>query len=430
MAIAETPASTLESAFEDNLREFVAKYTALWWDTPAECPSFGETFTPQRQQANERHADLLIDDLERALQSYPGTEPERESWREHNKNRIRLFSQECLGYSDSHIAILFSRPYFDVTAAFIRQAKSFDETVEVEDLFQALRNVWIMNSIQMFLGMDIAFSDPIFAYSMLYPVTDNYLDDPGVSRESKSEMNIRLERRLAGTDLSPCGTHEQDTFRLIAQIEGTYPRYEFPEVYFSLLAIHRAQIQSLRQQGRRQPPYETDILGISVEKGGTSVLAHGYLVNGNLRKDEADFMFGYGVFLQFLDDLQDARSDSSENHMTIFSQSAGTWPLDRLTNRLRRYMARVLESTAYFSDPRTGILTELIEKNCVFLILQAVAQNHEFFSADYVRKLEACSPFRFSYLRKRRGTVGKKYTKIKKTLQREKNLHSVFDVLG
>ena len=64
-----------------------------------------------------------------------------------------------------------------------------------------------------------------------------------------------------------------EIFRLIEQIEGQFLRGSFPEVHLSLLAIHRGQVKSLSQQGRPQSPYESDLLGISVEKGGSGSTA-------------------------------------------------------------------------------------------------------------------------------------------------------------
>ena len=67
---------------------------------------------------------------------------------------------------------------------------------------------------------------------------------------------------------------------------------------------------------------------ISVEKGGTSVLADAYLVCGNLDTELSDLMFGFGFVLQLIDDLQDAKEDCNNNHMTVFSQELNKERLD------------------------------------------------------------------------------------------------------
>jgi hypothetical protein len=66
-----------------------------------------------------------------------------------------------------------------------------------------------------------------------------------------------------------------------------------------------------------QDSYEKDILAMSIEKGGSSVLADAYLINGTLTEKEATFFFGYGVLLQICDDLQDGKKDLQEQHMGL-----------------------------------------------------------------------------------------------------------------
>ena len=54
---------------------------------------------------------------------------------------------------------------------FARMARRFDPTISSLDIYQASRNVWMANVIQLLLGIPIAVTPAIFAYSMLYPYT-------------------------------------------------------------------------------------------------------------------------------------------------------------------------------------------------------------------------------------------------------------------
>ena len=63
-----------------------------------------------------------------------------------------------------------------VTRRFIQDAKIFDHSLSQDDIHQALRNLWVFNSIQMIAGKDIDLTPSSFAYSLLYPYTDNGLD--------------------------------------------------------------------------------------------------------------------------------------------------------------------------------------------------------------------------------------------------------------
>jgi hypothetical protein len=169
-----------------------------------------------------------------------------------------------------------------------------------------------------------------------------------------------------------------------------------------LLAIHRAQVKSVRLVSRNASPYEVDVLGIGLEKGGTSVLADGYLVAGDLTLAQAEFMFGFGAFLQFGDDLEDVQQDSHDGVLTIFSQTARRWPLDALTNRTLHFGARVLEGLDSFDAPGSEPLKELIRKSAAQALINSAASAGQFYTRSYLRELEAHSPFRFSRLNKQR----------------------------
>jgi hypothetical protein len=83
---------------------------------------------------------------------------------------------------------------------------------------------------------------------MLYPYTDNSLDDPGLSMADKACLGNWLEQRLHGIHSAPPGSRAEPIDRLIGMIEASYPRRDYPEVYQGLLGIHAAQIESLLQQ--------------------------------------------------------------------------------------------------------------------------------------------------------------------------------------
>jgi len=423
LARPESPSlPAVEAQFWHNVEELKARYCALWWDIGTETPVLGEAVGSRRQADTARETRRMIDHLAAQVEAYPDTEPERLAWRDATREAVRRFGEERFGWPRGYRDLLFADEFFAATQEFARQARAFDPAIALEDIGQALRNVWIMNSIQMLLELPVGFSPAIFAYSMLYPYTDNYLDDPGVCGTAKEAFCRDLGRRLAGEAVAARDTRQREIFRLVEQIEDQFPRDSFPEVFLSLLAIHQGQVRSLSQQGRAQSPYESDLLGISVEKGGSSVLADGYLVAGHLTREEEDFCFGYGVFLQFLDDLQDAATDRQSNHMTLFSLSAGRWPLDRLASRLFGYIRRVLGSSARFAGSELVAVRDLIERNCTFLLVSAVADNQELFSRSYVRALEAQWPLDFAAMRKLKRHGRKRYEQTLRVLRRRGDL--------
>jgi hypothetical protein len=422
--------SESESGFEEDLQGFIEKYIALWRGSAAETPILAATYTAAEQQSSELQTGRLTDSMEKELRNYPGRKKQQSSWRERMFAMLREFGKSSLRYPDRHLDIIFSPEYFEATKTFISKARAFDPKMETEALAQALRNVWVMNCLQMFLGRQPSLSPSIFAYSMLYPYTDNYLDRPELSIKSKEVACRRLGLRLSGEPLTSRDDHEAAIFRLVEMIEGEFPRDIFTEVYSSLLAIHAGQIQSLSQQHPSEIPDDQRLLRISVAKGGSSVLADGWLVAGTLAREEADFFFGYGVMLQLLDDLQDLPEDRAAGHWTLFTRTRGTEHLESLTNRLWAFMHGILNSMDCFTAPRCLEIKELIRRSSTILMLRAIAECDNLFSREYLHHMERISPLRFAYLKGQRKEISDRFRKIWPGVARRRRLQSVFDLLG
>lgn len=144
------------------------------------------------------------------------------------------------------------------------------------------------------------------------------------------------------------------------------------------------------------------------------MLADGFLIQGQIDECQKDFCFGFGIFLQLTDDIQDAAEDRSNDHMTLFSQSAGLIDLDTLANRLFHYTTDIVESKLDASRPNEMKLKEIILSNTFLLILEAIGKNREYYSRGYIKSSERFFPVGFSYLEKFRNK-----TKIKLLEHRE-----------
>ena len=195
-------------------------YLASWRRTPDAPPTLGGTYTPHQQQANGEYCDEFLAEVENALGRYPTHLREQDNWRRRISILFRKFCKRCLGYSDELLQLLFTEQNLAATREFVRRARAFDENVEIDDLHQALRNVWVMNSIQFLLGREVRCSSSVFAYSMLYPYTDNYLDDSALTAQDKHAFNYWLEHRLKGTLSTPRNPRESSLCRLVSCIEG------------------------------------------------------------------------------------------------------------------------------------------------------------------------------------------------------------------
>jgi hypothetical protein len=237
----------------------------------------------------------------------------------------------------------------------------------------------------------------VTAYSLLYPYTDNYLDDPTVGRALKRAFNRRLRLWLSGESAPPATEREGKVYELVRLIERNVPRATAPDLYASLRAIHDAQCRSLRLRRERRPA-EGEVLAVTFEKGGTSVLADAYLAVGKLDPAQVEFAFGWGVFLQLADDLQDLAEDGSAGIATPFSQAAGRVALDGLTSRLLGFGDAVLVRLDGFREEQLGPLKHLIRDSASSMVVGAAGAARGFYTPAYFADLERRSRFRFSYL--------------------------------
>lgn len=395
----------------DRIKEFKTGFKNMWWDSSTDFPDFGAMYDASQQARREVEMESFIDGTVSEVKRFPsGTRGECPEWGGRLRANIHSAGVNALDFSQEDMDLLLGKGFIDSTYEFMDNARRFEASIKMDDIMQALRNVWIMNCIQLMLGREAGYNRPLFAYSMLYPYTDNYLDAPRISAEKKSRTGNQLRLRLEGKPVEASDAYEEKLFRLVGMIEDSYSREKYPEVFGSLLWIHDAQQNSLLQQKKVLSPYESDILDLSFHKGGTSVLADAFLVNGRLTAEEARFMFGFGTVLQLGDDLQDAVTDRRNGHMTLFSQTAGRWPMDSIANKLFNYTLDVLDSGAGRTE---GELAVIVRKSCILLLLGAIANNSGLFSKDYLKRIEVCSPLGFKYARSMFARVAKEYRSLK-----------------
>jgi hypothetical protein len=394
------------------VRELQQHFIDVWQAGNTDFPDLGPLYTAQAQTQNEKSLLQFLDQVEQLLSKPPRNREEAKSAKLRLGIASRYLAEEILELSDSQLDTLPSDVFSDVAEEFVRKARAFDAKLSMEDIYQAERNAWTAHGLQWLLDLPVQLSPSIFAYSMLYPYTDNYLDDPEIAYAMKRAFNERLGRRLLGEMLSPMSVQEQAIFNLVGMIEKQYPRIGHPDVFESLLAIHDAQSQSLNLLRRAAAPGEVDVIGLCFYKGGTSVLADGYLAGGSLTGAQRQYAYGHGIFAQLLDDLEDVEQDGKAGRLTIYSQLAGHWPLDGLASRTFKFGQHILMGLDCFEvdEPVRG----LIRRGADLLLIDAIGRTDNYYSPSYLRQLEAHFPFRFSFLREKRkeflrrhGSLGK-----------------------
>lgn len=384
-----------------------------WWKSDRNFKLDMKKYTNIEKKNKEKNLDNYIDLIIKKINEFPKEDNKKGKWQNEFDEIIDNFIESeketfKLGIINKNI----KNDFFNSTKRFIKEAKQFDENLSYTDIGQAMRNVWIINILQAVFGEKVQLSKAIFSYSMLYTYTDNYLDNTTINDMEKKKFNYKLNRRLNGENVESSDFCEEAVYKLVSYIEEDFKRNDYSELYEALLSIHKGQIKSLRQQNIVSIPYEEDILGISIEKGGSSVLVDGFLTKGKMNKDEISFCIFYGFLLQLADDLQDIKSDINNNHITIMSQLAPKYNLDKIVNKLINFTVMFLKEDSCFKGENIHELKELIKTNCIMLILFSVILSKEFFSSEYINVIDEYLPFSIKYIESIKFKLRKKFRKI------------------
>lgn len=382
------------------IKKYLEDYAVFWEDSKSDFPFITQKFNQNEKQSREKILDQYI----QSVKVVRNGKLTRKDFNEKDERlffeKTRSFLRDGLDFTEAQLQVMFSDELTEVTRQFVRHARRFDSKLTFHDIFQACRNMWIMNGLQIVLGLPVRLTPSIFAYSLLYPYTDNLIDNPEISALDKLIFSNNFYLRLDGQNPKPNNGAEHTIFSLVSLIEDEFPRLAYPEVYQSLLAIHEAQTQSMELIHSAGALSEREILKICMTKGGASVLADGYLVAGLLSKDQECFLFGYGAYLQLLDDIQDVDEDQAAGLKTVFSGSNQL--LDTRLNKTYWFGEQVMKSLPLFGGQHIDVFQSLMRKSMDLFIIEAIAQNSDYYSKKYVLEMENHSPFGFSFIQKRK----------------------------
>ncbi|MCU1257832.1 MAG: hypothetical protein JWO80_717 [Bryobacterales bacterium] len=371
------------------IADLLAESLTLWRECATTFTAPGREYTPAEQSANEAHLAQSGEALRTHIPRPDASDADREKSHAFIASAFVRFARSALSLEDRHATLLLDGGFARIGPALDKQARRFDPQITDADILQACRNAWTACGLQSLYGQPMDLTPAIFAYSMLYPYSDNYLDDPSLSGDDKLAFRRNFRRRLSGEPVPATNSCEEAAWRLVALIESQYTRAEHPRIFESLLDIHHAQEQSLRLvRGCLDP------LPLLFAKGGASVLADAYLAAGSLSACEARFAFIWGVLLQLGDDLQDVAEDLEGGAMTLFTEAAGRGTLDELTNRTFHFARRAMTIMEQL-DSRETSLKELIERSSFSLLIRAAGKNRERYSESYIATLQSYSPLLF-----------------------------------
>lgn len=380
-----------------NTDHHVTYFTELWQQSYDDFPRFDTVYSAAQQKENEGCFTAYRDRFNRVREEVRHGRPKPDSDRFFRS--FRQFMQGVYHYSDEALAILLHPDLIAASRSFFEQARVFDPTLKSEEIYQAMRNVWIANGLQLLLGMRAEVTPAILAYSLLYPYSDNILDDAAIAHQDKLLFSNRFESRLkAEGDMSE-HPREAKISALVGMIEEQFTRPDFPKVYASLLAIHNAQTRSLALSRTNQNLTWEEIVSIGFDKGGTSVVADGFLTAGRLSPEMEKFFFGYGIWLQLADDIQDIAEDIATGTQTLFSATDDILERTCLINRTIHFGRAIMNDITYCPAEIRVPFSRVIIQSTELMMVQSLAMNDEYFYPDYCVKMEQFSPISFQYLK-------------------------------
>ncbi len=387
-------------------------YKQVWWDTGTQFPLFPLFYSQDTQKANDKKIDEETTKLINAAKHIISDVEEIKMFRENARTNLLKLTKELFFIYPDEVNFIEKSGMRESARSFFQMAREFDPDIPFSDIYQAGRNIITANLIQLLLGLPVRTTPSLFAYSMLYPYTDNYLDSSEVSLPDKKNFNQRFRNRLLGETIQPLNKNEEIINSLIQIIESEWDRQSFPQVYQSLLTIHTAQVKSLDLVSSGISPFEKDILGITFEKGGTSVLTDGYLAAGTLSSEQAIALFGFGTFTQLMDDMEDICTDIQENRASLFSISVPHWKLDTICNRFINFGRKTIGNLGIFPGEYVSDVTTLINKCIDPMVLGSIPASTGFFSKSYIANIEQHMPVKFSSLKKQQAKITRNKSRI------------------
>lgn len=375
---------------------------AVWEAQPDRFPDFlaeNADLFPHITPAQKKENEALVQDFSQKMQKKLRQKPKDKAAQDALEQELEADLMELL--EKEKILSLYNWMDRQQLEAFKREAKhftnsvrAFDESLRPAQIWQTLRNYFIYAMILDMQGKEQHAGDPILAYSLLYPYTDNYIDDARITRQDKERYNRMIASKLRDEAVTPHNALEEKTCRLLDMILTAYEGSARKKIMETLLELLEAQNNSIRQQ--KTPLTEAQILEISIRKGSTSVLADYLFAATDWREYEENFYLKFGFLLQLVDDLQDIEEDRNAGSQTLMTGAESRQQLEQYTNRLLWFSWHVIRDF----EPVNPGLKRFVLKHCVEISLLTAAANQQFFSREYLKALETYLPFSLDFLKK------------------------------
>ena len=373
-----------------------------WKQASNTLPDFLVEITSAKKTENEAYIRSTMEKFQKQLSKCPRISIRRKHWKKELQKLInQVLNQETVIGIHRVMDRDTLSSYQSELEEFLCNVRRFSPELGLEEIGQAIRNYIVYLMFKEIHLTKTGFSMAAFGYSMLYPFTDNYIDNKACTEKDKEAYNHMIQQRLEGKPVQPSTVHQQKTCDLLQAIESEYPREQEETVYHLLLMMLDAQKESLRQQQSDLFLSKEQRLDISLYKGGISVLIDRYFVNENLSEEDIFFYLGIGFFLQLADDLQDIHEDIGQGYQTLFTLEPEPLREEMLVNKLIHFITDLMNSY----QAKNNDFKDLVLYHCFQLIYLSVAGSSQYFSKEYLTIMERFLPVTQSF-----------YYEFKKTL--------------
>ena len=168
---------------------YIDHFSKIWDESSDDFPIFHRKYLPFEQLQREQNLEEFQQKLKK-MQSKMNVRKIRKSDPGSTFFPVfRSFLETVFDFEKEQLGIILSDQFKDVSKDFFYRARKFGPELKPESIYQGLRNVWIMNGLQLMMGLPVEITPSIFGYSMIYPYSDNLLDDPSVSDSEKKDFS-------------------------------------------------------------------------------------------------------------------------------------------------------------------------------------------------------------------------------------------------
>ncbi len=148
---------------------YIDHFVNIWENSASHFPDFNRFYSEAEKLEREKNFEQIQEKL-KLLQSRSAVKKLRSSNPESKFFPVfRSFLHDIFDFEQAHLEIILSEEFRNVSKDFFYQAREFGPELSPENIYQGLRNVWIMNGLQ--LMMNIPCRNYAFGFCIQYDLS-------------------------------------------------------------------------------------------------------------------------------------------------------------------------------------------------------------------------------------------------------------------